>query len=271
MKVKFAIIVFSSWLLYITETFAQPEIKLIETAWLEERFVDVQKALPSVAEKYPKHPTVLFLQAFFQNEGEKAIALYSQLYQGGMESPFAEAALFRLAQYQYAKDHPATARRLFSFLVKRYPKSKWADDAYYLTAQCYLAEGKLDSARAVWKQFVREHPHSSFADVAVADLESDFWKSEPKPQDKPVMPQDRLDRDYWAIQVGAFAVRENAVSILKGLQEVGYQGEIVEKQVGNRVFHAVWIGQFKDRASAEAYAQRFIIKLTKDYQIVHKQ
>ncbi|MBN2356762.1 SPOR domain-containing protein, partial [candidate division KSB1 bacterium] len=174
---------------------------------------------------------------------------------------------------QYVLEKPEVARRYFAYLYHTYPQSKWADDAQYLTAQCYIVEGKLDSANRLLKQFVRVHPRSLFADLAVADLESDIWDTEepadPMP-DKPVMPKPTTGKAYWAIQVGAFTVRENATNILKGLQEVGYHGEIVQKRVGNRLFHAVWIGQFKDRASAEAYAQRFVVKLTKEYQIVKK-
>lgn len=256
----------------ITAAWGQTEITQLEQAWQEDRFVDLQKLLPQAVVKYPNHPAVLFVQALCENDAERAVVHYNKVYSETTGQDYADAALFRLAQYNYARGRTAVARKLFSFLYQRYPNSRWADDAQYLFAQCYLAEGKLDSAGRFFKKLIKDHPKSLFADLAVADLESDLWRTEEevRSSEKPRLPQQRLGKGYWTIQVGAFAVRENAVSVLKGLEEVGYHGELYEKQVGNRTFHAVWIGQFKDRAAAEAYAQRFIVKLTKEYHIVRK-
>jgi len=185
-------------------------------------------------------------------------------------SRFADTALFKMAQYQYARERYAVARKSFRMLQKRFPQSKWVDDSAYLTGQCYMAEGKPDSARQEWKLFIKRFPRSPYCDMAVADLEAQAESTASSGQ--PTQPAAADTKTPWyTIQVGAFANPDNARTILSGLEKVGYEGLISQKTVGSRTFYLVWIGRFTDRAAAEDYAKRFIVKLTKEYSIIKNQ
>jgi len=258
------------WLLLLASAAgAQSEIKRLESAWKEDRLSEINQALPEAVQKYPNHPTVLFFEAVMNPNAEEAAKIYRRIYSEFKTSEWADDALFHAADYCYARGQYSEARGLYSLLMKSYGQSYWRDDARYLAAQCFWAEGKTDSAQWMFGQLIKNSPRSALADLAVQDLETNSWKVIPEKPSAP--PPVAVQADYFAIQVGAFAVRDNAVSILKGLEKVGYRGEIVEKQVRSRTFWAVWIGQFKDRESAEDYAKRFIIKLTKEYQVVEKK
>lgn len=255
--------------LLVSVIYGQPEIKQIELAWAENRYTDLLKLLPDAVAKYPKQAKILFFQAFCENDAEKAVLLYNQSYQLDSENSYADLALFKLAQYHYVRERYSTARSYFTLLNKKFPKSKWADDAHYLSAQCYFLEAKTDSARWLLKKMIKESPNSPYSDLAVGDLESDLWNQTELPATSSIKIQEG-DKSYYSIQVGAFSVLENAKGILSGLEKVGYTGEIIEKKVNDRIFYAVWIGRFKDRIAAEEYGKRFILKLTKVYQIVKK-
>jgi len=247
---------------------AQPEIKRLESAWEEDRLTEIKQVLPDVIKKYPNHPSTLFFQAVMNPDAGAAAQIYRRIYTEMAGSEWADDALYRSAHYRFARGLNLEARKLFTRLLTLHSQSEWQDDARYLTAVSYWAEGKSDSAQYTFRKLIKDRPRSPFADLAVQDLESDVWKELP---DKPRIQTSVTKSEYFAIQVGAFAVQENALNILRGLEKVGYRGEIVEKTVGSRTFWAVWIGQFQDRDAAEQYAKRFIIKLTKEYQVVQKK
>jgi tetratricopeptide (TPR) repeat protein len=257
------------WLLLLAlMAVAQPEIRRLESAWKEDRLSEIKQALPNAVLKYPNHPTVLFFQAVINPDAEEAAKIYRRLYSEFKTNEWADDALFRAAHYRYARGRYLEARKLYSLLLKSYGQSDWRDDARYLAAQSYWAEGKTDSAQWMFGQLIKDSPRSAMSDLAVQDLEANSWKAAPE---KPRPQTPAAKTEYFAIQVGAFAVHDNALSILKGLEKVGYKGEIVEKQIGSRTFWAVWIGQFPDREAAVQYARRFIVKLTKEYQVVEKK
>ncbi len=156
-------------------------------------------------------------------------------------------------------------------MQKRFPQTRWLDDSLYLTGQCYLADGKADSARLIWNSLIKRFPRSPYCDMVVADLESAVWDQPASSPRQESTQAPGSGTTFYSIQVGAFSKQENARTILTGLEKVGYEGMIVEKKVGNRLFHAVWIGTFPDRESAEDYARRFIVKVTKEYSIVKSQ
>ncbi|HNY91383.1 MAG TPA: SPOR domain-containing protein [bacterium] len=249
---------------------SQEGLAELERAWQEDRFDDLEKLLPAAEKAYPRNPTVAFLRALVLADADEAFASYKRVFESEEMSRYADTALFKMAQYQYARERFTAARRYFQMMQKRFPQTRWLDDSLYLTGQCYLAEGKSDSARLVWNSLIKRFPRSPYCDMAVADLESSVWDqpaSAPRQSAAPVSG----GKPFYSIQVGAFSKQENAHTILAGLEKVGYEGMIVEKKVGTRLFYAVWIGSFPDRESAEDYARRFIVKVTKEYSIVKSE
>ncbi len=248
---------------------AQNNLAALELAWQEDRFEDIEKLLPAAEKEEPKNPSVAFFRALVQSDAEAAVNSYKQVFESDEMSRYADTALFKMAQYYYARERYAVARKYYRMLQKRFPQTKWLDDSAYLTGQCYLAEGKPDSARMEWKSFVKRYPRSPYCDMAVADLEaqpeSAAGTSQPDPSTS------AAKTPWYTIQVGAFANPDNARTILAGLEKVGYEGMISQKTVGSRTFHLVWIGRFTDRAAAEDYARRFITKVTREYSIIKNE
>lgn len=256
---------------FIGAGFSQTPLSALERAWVEDRFEEIERLLPAAEKAHPNHPSVLFFRALVSEDADKAFAYYKKVLEPKDDCKYAETALLKMAQYQYAQERYSAARRTYQLLQKQFPRSRWVDDSIYLIGQSYLAEGKSDSARITWRNLIKAHPSSPYADLAVSDLE--------QPPDRAVQisapvsskPVETKSKSYYAIQVGAFSQVNNAKTILLGLEKVGYTGQIVEKKVGSRIFWAVWIGRFTDRAAAEEYAKRFILKMTKEYQIVKSE
>ncbi|HNS72796.1 MAG TPA: SPOR domain-containing protein [bacterium] len=251
--------------------FGQESLAELERAWQEDRFDDLARLLPAAEKAYPRNPSIAFFRALVLDDADEAFASYKRVFESEELSRFADTALFKMAQYQYARERFMPARKYFQLLQKRFPQTRWLDDSLYLTGQCYLAEGKPDSARLAWNSLIKRFPRSPYCDMAVADLESSVWDEPAVSPRQKAAPGPAAAKPFYSIQVGAFSQRENARTILSGLEKVGYEGSIVEKKVGNRLFHAVWIGSFPDRESAEDYAKRFIVKVTREYSIVKSE
>ncbi len=243
----------------------------LERAWQEDRFEEISRLLPAAEKAHPGHPTVFFFKALVAEEAEYAFEQYKKVIEAREESKYADTALFKMAQYHYARSYFQAARRTWRLLQNRFPNSKWVDDSAYLIAQSYMAEGKKDSAEINWKRLIKTLPGSPYSDLAVADLERTPQAITPAAKPAAVQQSEKKAAPYYAIQVGAFSQPGNAKTILSGLEKVGYSGQIVEKKVGSRTFFAVWIGQFKDRPAAEDYARRFIVKMTREYNIVKSE
>ncbi len=60
----------------------------------------------------------------------------------------------------------------------------------------------------------------------------------------------------WAVQLGSFASRENAVRLAGELEDKGYEAEVSVHVADGRTLHRVRVGPVSDRESAEALVGR---------------
>jgi cell division septation protein DedD len=76
------------------------------------------------------------------------------------------------------------------------------------------------------------------------------------------LPQDpsghrRPEGEEFAIQIGAFANRDNAIRLRDTLAGRSYAVDIFENFIdGKRLYYLVWVGTFKTMAEAEKEAER---------------
>lgn len=60
----------------------------------------------------------------------------------------------------------------------------------------------------------------------------------------------------WAVQIGSFSSKENAETLAANLRKQGYAAFLSQLNQGGKALHRVRIGPQKDRAGAEAMAER---------------
>lgn len=99
------------------------------TLWKAEEVDSIRSILPTLSQKYPGKPEILFFQAVFEMDGEKAAAGFLRIVNTHPDSYFADEALFRLIQHDYALGQYRTADTRVQELVRRYPQSPWAEKA----------------------------------------------------------------------------------------------------------------------------------------------
>ena len=238
----------------------------IEKLIKDEQYNHLSAELLNLSDQDSNHPTALFARGLLEPNGNLAINYFNDIIQEHHNSPFADDALFRIAQYYYSLGNYKSSKNYYSLLNRHYSSSKYKDESQYLYCQCLLAQGHVDSARVFLKTFVKNVPHSPYVDYAVLDLE-ELYSYDNK---LPIVNYNAENSGKYSIQVGVFSDRKNAQKFLSRLSERKIPTEIVRKKVGRRELWAVWIGKFETKDKAKDYAKNKLDNIFDDYQIIDR-
>jgi tetratricopeptide (TPR) repeat protein len=202
-----------------------------------------------VYRKYPSSATAAYFHALLQENADTAIKLFQEISTRFQNTVYAERALFRLGQYHFANGTYQRARQYFLNLLEQYPASNLAPQAAYGAAKSLLVIGNSPQIRDELSRCVEKYPGTWMANFAAEDLArlkmpANHHTSDPKKQ--PAAP--------YAVQIGAYASRENAASQQRSFAKAGYSASIKEKSEGRRTYYQVLVGEFTDRNQARAFA-----------------
>jgi hypothetical protein len=96
-------------------------LKKIESGKLAE----VKEKLPELKAKYPNDPSVLFLDGILTENGKTSVSLFSTIVNNYPESKYADAAVFRIYSYYFAREMFNEAATWLNKLKKDYPASPY--------------------------------------------------------------------------------------------------------------------------------------------------
>jgi outer membrane protein assembly factor BamD (BamD/ComL family) len=202
-----------------------------------------------VYRKYPSSATAAYFHALFQENADTAIKLFQEILTRFQNTVYAERALFRLGQYHFANGTYQRARQYFLNLLEQYPASNLAPQAAYYAAKSLLIIGNSPQIRDELSRCAEKYPGTWMANFAADDLaklKSPAYHQMSDPKKKPAAP--------YAVQIGAYASRENAASQQRSFSQAGYAALIKEKIEGRRAYYQVLVGEFTDRNQARAFA-----------------
>ena len=187
-------------------------IETIESGGAEQ----VREEIPSLLERYPNDPGVLYVQAIVTVDGAEAV----RLYQG---------------------------------IVDTFPQNEWADDSLYKVYQFYYAIGLYRTAGMKMDQLRKTYPRSQYAqgDVVVQtatlpdDSSSDGVPVDDAPRNDGVeVSRASVPEGQFALQVGAYSSQENAEKQKLFFEDLGYPVEVINRLKGDRSLFLVLIGNY---------------------------
>jgi tetratricopeptide (TPR) repeat protein len=246
-RIRF-ILAIALWLLPLAASSQVKEEDML--ALLEKNdLVAARDKVNQVYRKYPSSATAAYFYALLQENADTAIKLFQEISTRFQGTVYAERALFRIGQYHFANGTYQRARQYFLNLLEQYPASKLAPQAAYYAAKSLLVIGNSPQIREELTRCAEKYPGTWMANFAADDLArlkepATQHTSDSKKQ--PVAP--------YAVQIGAYAKRENAVSQQRSFSHAGYRALIKEKKEGRRVYYQVLVGEFTDRNQARAFA-----------------
>jgi cell division septation protein DedD len=203
----------------------------------------VRNELPTLQKQYPNSSGVEYLDALLTTDGSVAVKKFQSMADRYAESEWADDALYKIYQYYYSLGLYKTADLTMSQLRKRYPSSVFVTGSSVApktgrkaeTAQAPLVPKNEDNEEAV---------------------PNDNEQSQERIDTPPALGK-------FAVQVGAFSTRENALKQINFLATLGKTGTITSKSIGGKTLFIVLIEGF----ATENQARDFIVDLKTNHNI----
>jgi len=151
-----------------------------------------------------------------------------------------------------------TALRMFRMVSDSLPDNPWRDDALARMFEIYTKLNDRGGAAEVFRTMQTDYPHTAYITTGYLDrVESSETGGE-----TPLADSTGRIVAVYAIQVGAFAVMENAEKLAGRLRAEGFRPVIYDNLLdGQHLLHLVWVGNF-DRAEDAEPVIRKIEKVT---------
>ena len=241
-------------------------------------------SLPTIEQEYPNNPSVMYLKGLLETNGEKAMLIFSKLYNVHPTRDYGDDAVMKVAEYYYAAGLYVRAADWLKKMPIYYSRSEHIDRAVKLFLNSLIVSGHKDTAIFYSRVFERQFPYLDI-DEKINSLIRDFEKSdqvakETYDQSSVIIKQKDISintlgnsqidqknaqqlRGLYSLQTGAFSVRANAELQKIDLTMVGFQGRITELYRNNRALYAVRIGYYnsKDDAQKIGYKIKTILNL----------
>lgn len=202
---------------------------------------DVKQRLPDLLAEYPNDPGVRLLHAVVIDDGYKAVEKYLSIVNDFPNSEWADDAYWRIVQFYAILGDTTQAKLHLINYRKKYP-----DSEFLLTA-----------SDAVKIALFRERKNSKAKDFKEVEIEdAPVVKRETKVTEivKPEKPKDKVTEDTkgrFGLQVGIYSTYDAAKMEVERFKNMRMLADIKQKKLGNETMHAVVIGDYSSKASAE--------------------
>lgn len=236
-------------------------------SWIEKHSKEeLKNRIDTIRKKYPNSTVPLFLEAYVEENGDRAVELYKQLIEKYPGSKFIENALLKIGQYYYAIGSYVAARQYLDNLADQFSDSPLVPEAKYLAARCLIASGYYVSAEQELKEVTKKYPKSPFKNYAKEELASldELAKQDNNPprihdatanSDLPF--ESSSVNGKYTIQIGAFQDQNNALRQKELYARKGYLTSVESKTVSNNLLYLVWVGEFETEEQAARFGEVF--------------
>lgn len=198
--------------------------------------------------------------AIIQEDFEKAGTLTREFIDSKPTKRELDEALYYLGISQTRLGHYTQARSTFNLLVSGFPKPSLRDKAYLGYTDSLYLDGQYPGALKIAEELLTKSPHSEYLSLiylklARANLKLAQWDKAkdylnkiitefPQSLEAHTAKQLLEEKQYFAVQVGAFLDQARAEKIVSELSQKGEYAYIVETiDREGRKFYRVRVGQ----------------------------
>ncbi len=219
------------------------------------RYVAARKACAEHLAANPDDPEALYYMGRLSMDGAGARGHFERLLAANRTHALADDAQLELAELTFAGPYGLypKARGQFAALLRNHPDSPHAAQALLRIGQSYLIEGRQDSASAYFSAAADAGNEGGPVQEVVSGLQARTHGPAPPLVSTTASMVTGVTRRTW-VQVGAFAVEQNATKLLGQLRSGGIPGEVLDATA--RGLHLVFAGPFPDRDAAEKAVSR---------------
>ena len=253
-------------------SFAQSEIdKLIEEVYTG-NIQNATDVLPQLKKKYPENPSLLFLDAMLDEDQNRAIKKYKQIYNLHKDSKYADDAVMKIAEFYYTNGSYVKSSEWVKKINLYYSQSQHIDRSLNLYIRTLILTGKEDTAKMFMDTFNKKYPNIELdkqpkldSKEIVIDKEEESKNNQSKPKEEnkilkavediknTIIAPKHDKRDHFSIQVGAYGDYGNASKVRDELIELGFNTriDIIHLSTKNKDLYAVREGYFRSKEYAK--------------------
>jgi tetratricopeptide (TPR) repeat protein len=163
----------------------------------------------------------------------------------GNRLPELEKKIPRAAGLIYIEGLVATngeeAIKCFKVIADSFPRSDWADDALARLFEYNQNTGNYTEAEQDYNRMKAEYPKSTYL---TSNYLQDMRFSKPQHTES--------QGNEFAVQIGAFSLKENAEKLYNRFRNEGYKVDVYENLLdGKNLLYLVWIGSYTTLEDAQ--------------------
>jgi len=196
-------------------------------------------------------------------ESDSARFYFHRLLDDYAESPMVEWAQLGLVDALFMGHDLSLARAQCRVFLESHPRSLLLPVALFRFFEITQALGEREEAQDILRRLVADYASTYQGEQARRQLTElgGFSAQGQKPE---------VEEGKFAVQVGAFGKRANALSLQSQLRSAGYQVEVVQKEGQHRSLYLVWVGSYQSREEARKEAKLLEKQRGLPYQIIEK-
>ena len=227
--------------------------------------------LPKLKKKYPENPSLIFLDAMIDDNHERAIKKYKQIYNLYEDSKYADDAIMKIAEFYYTIGSYVKSSEWAKKINLYYSQSEHIDRSLNLYIRTLILIGKEDTAKLFMATFKKKYPnieldkqpklnpeeHEITEDEESEDKEynkekNKILKAIEDLKNKIIAPK-HDKRDHFSIQIGAYSDYNNAMKVRDELLSLDFNCriDIIHLSTKNKDLYAVREGYFRSKRYAK--------------------
>jgi len=117
------------------------------------------ESLPDFKKKYPDSPSVIFLDAMLDQDQERSIKKYKQIYTLYEDSKYADDAIMKIAEFYYTNGSYIKSSEWVKKINLYYSKSEHINRSLNLYIRTLVLTGKEDTAKLFFGTFKKKYPN----------------------------------------------------------------------------------------------------------------
>ena len=275
-------------ILFISSLYAQNELDVLIEQVLNGSSDSASIYLPTMEQRYPNNPSLLYLKGLLESNGEEAMKVFVTLYNNHPTSVYGDDAVMKVAEYFYAAGLYVQSTEWLKKMPIYYSRSEHIERAVKLFLNSLIVSGLKDTAIFYSRVFERQFPELN-VDGKIKSLLLEFKESDKAKgnsndivqnftdfnkvesnqpiKDKIISNQDDISAPF-SLQSGAFSSEINATSQRTELVISGFRARVKELYKSDKTLYAVRIGYFNNREDALKVGAQIKTKLDLDTIII---
>ena len=272
-------------ILFLSSLDAQTDLDILIEQVLSGSSDSASIYLPTMEQRFPNNPSLLYLKGLLETDGEEAMKIFSTLYNNHPSSAYGDDSVMKVAEYYYAAGLYVQSTNWLKKMPIYYSRSKHIERAVKLFLNSLIVSGLKDTAIFYSRVFERQFPELN-VDGKIKNLLVEFQKSN-KEKDKDVelnavfsnidinqlnesTKNISIDSDLnksiglYSLQSGAYSSEVNASSQRTNLVIGGFKARLKELYRGDKTLYSVRIGYFDNREDALALGKEIKRELDLD-------